>query len=177
MTAGIVLRTKLTQNGEKVRITNGFGNNVNIENNIQHFFTNDTETNNSSKRPHEIYTEKVDGSDEVFARLGTGGADGVEENPMTVKAKKLTVKYSRLKKKNCKYKRKKYLTVKKAKGKVTYKKLKGNKKFSINKKTGKLTVKKGLKKGTYRIKVRVYAKGRRGYMPKKKTVKVTVKVK
>lgn len=60
---------------------------------------------------------------------------------------------------------------------MTYKKVKGNKKISINKKTGRITVKKGLKKGTYKVKIKVRAAGTSKYRSGSKTVVVKVKVK
>ncbi|SDB35803.1 BspA family leucine-rich repeat surface protein [Eubacterium oxidoreducens] len=79
------------------------------------------------------------------------------ENPMVVKAKTATVKYSKLKKKSQKLKVSKVLKVSKAKGTVGYIKESGNKKIKINEKTGNVTVKKGLKKGTYKVKVEVWS--------------------
>ena len=60
-----------------------------------------------------------------------------------------------------------------SKAKLTYKKLSGSKKIIVNKKTGNLTIKKGLKKGTYKVKIRLTS-GDKNYT--KKTKKVTVKV-
>ena len=66
------------------------------------------------------------------------------------------------------------ITAKNAKGKLTYVKKSGNAKITV--KNGKITVKKGLKKGTYTIKVNVKAAGNANW--KAKTVKnVAVKVK
>ncbi len=98
-------------------------------------------------------------------------------NTLTVKAKKPTVKYSKLKKKNQTIAVKNAMTVSKAKGTVTYTKSSGNKKITINKKTGKITVKKGLKKGTYKVKVKVKAAGNTTYKATTKIVTVTIKVK
>lgn len=97
-------------------------------------------------------------------------------NPITVKAKKVTVKYAKVKKKKQTVAAKKAFTVSKAQGKVTYKKLSGNKKITINS-SGKITVKKKLKKGTYKLKVRVTAAGNTKYKAGSKTVTVTIKVK
>ena len=99
------------------------------------------------------------------------------KQPMTVKAKTVTVKASKLKKKNLTVSRSKALTLKKAKGTVTYKKIKGPKKISIDKKTGKITLKKGLKKGSYSLKVKVTAKGTTNYLKGSKTVTIKIKVK
>jgi hypothetical protein len=105
-------------------------------------------------------------------------------NTLKVKAKKPTVKYSKLKKKKQTIAVKKAMTVSEAKGKVTYKissVKKGNKsykkKFSINAKTGKITIKKGLKKGTYKVKIKVKAAGNSTYKAATKTVTVKIKVK
>lgn len=98
------------------------------------------------------------------------------KNPITVKAKKVTIKYSKLKKTNQKVSAKKAFTVSKAKGNVSYKKIKGNKKITIAK-NGTITLKKSLKKGTYYLKVEVKAKGNDEYKSSTKnvTVKITVK--
>ena len=100
------------------------------------------------------------------------------KNPLTVKAKSKSLKAAKLAKK--KYVLKKRITVKKAKGKVTYKNASKKaklKKFKVNKKTGAITVPKGTKKGTYKLKVKVTAKGNANYKTGSKTVKVKVKVK
>jgi hypothetical protein len=99
-----------------------------------------------------------------------------KKNTLTVKAKKPSVKYNRLKKRNQTIARKKALSVSKAKGKVTYTKSKGNRKITVSKKTGKITVKKGLKKGTYKVKIKVKAAGTTTYKALTKTVTVTIKV-
>ena len=65
----------------------------------------------------------------------------------------------------------------KGKGKLSYSKASGNKKITINKKTGKVTVKKGLKKGTYKLKVKVKAAGNADYAAGTKKVTITIKVK
>ena len=101
---------------------------------------------------------------------------------MKVKGKTFTVKSSKLKKKNVKITRKKAVSVARAKGKVTYKfagvkkinaKTKGTgskykmRDFFKVSKSGKITIKrypkKGikqtLKKGTYKVKIKVTAKG------------------
>ena len=50
-------------------------------------------------------------------------------------------------------------------------------KNTFNKKNGKFTVKKGTKKGTYKIKVKVTAKGNKTYKAASKTVTVKIVVK
>ncbi len=98
-------------------------------------------------------------------------------NTLTVKGKTATFKAKSLKKKAQTIDVKKALAVSKAQGKVTYAKKSGNKKITVNKKTGKITVKKGLKKGTYKVYVKVTAAGNAYYKASAKTVKVTIKVK
>lgn len=98
-------------------------------------------------------------------------------NPIKVTAKTKSVKLKKLKKKAQKVK---VLTIKNAQGKVSVKITKAKKiikKFlKINTK-GKLTIKKWkkAKKGTYKIKVQIKAKGNTNY--KSKTINKTVKVK
>ena len=99
------------------------------------------------------------------------------KNPLTVKVKTATVKFAALKKKNQTVKRSKVLAVSKNQGKVTYVKAGGNNKITINKTTGKVTVKKGLKKGTYKVKVKVKAAGTKNYKALTKTVTFKIIVK
>ncbi|MBR0412068.1 MAG: hypothetical protein IJI47_00670, partial [Eubacterium sp.] len=99
-------------------------------------------------------------------------------NPLKIKGKKVTLKASKLADKKQTISVKKAIKfVQKGKGTITYKKIKGNKKITVNKKTGKITVKKGLKKGTYKVKVQVTAAGNSNYKKavKKTTVKIVVK--
>ena len=123
-----------------------------------------------------------------FAYIDADGADRIENgpviitqsknekktNPMTVKGKTIKVKASAGK---TIIKKSKAFKIKDAKGTVTFKKIKGSKKITISSK-GKVTVKKGLKKGKkYKVKVQVRAEGTDKYLPKTKTVTLTVKVK
>lgn len=99
-------------------------------------------------------------------------------NPLSVKGKTASVKYSSLKKKNVTLKAAAVISfVKKGQGTVTYTKASGSSKITIAKKTGKVTVKKGLKKGTYKIKVKVNAAGNANYKAAAKTVTFKVRVK
>ena len=93
--------------------------------------------------------------------------------PMTVKHKNATVKASALKKKAQALS---VLTVGKAQGSVTCRKKSGSPKITVAK-NGKVTVKKGLKKGTYTIKVEVKAAGNTNYKSGAKTVAFRVVVK
>ena len=99
-------------------------------------------------------------------------------NTLKVTAKKpAALKAKTLKKKNLTIKKAKAFSIKGAQGTVTFKKVSGNKKITINKKTGVITVKKGLKKGTYPLKVKVTAAGNAGYKTGSKTVIVKIRVK
>ncbi len=98
------------------------------------------------------------------------------KNPLKVKGKTVKIKETQIKKKAKALGVSKVIkTVKKGQGKVTYKKLSGNKKITVAK-TGKVTVKKGLKKGTYKVKVSVKAAGNDKYNPITKKVTFTIKV-
>ena len=96
-----------------------------------------------------------------------------KENTLKVTAKAKSVNAKKLKKSKVTVSA---ITVKNAKGKVSYKKLSGSKKLSVTKK-GKITVKKGTKKGTYKLKVKITAKGNSQYLARSVTKTVRVKVK
>ena len=103
-------------------------------------------------------------------------------NPLTVKRKTAKIKYSKLKKKKQKLAVSKAMKINDAQGTVTYKlvsvkKAKFKKYFKISTKTGKITVKKKLKKGTYKVKVKVTAAGNNNYNSLTKTVTFKIKVK
>ena len=99
-------------------------------------------------------------------------------NPLKIKAKTATVKYSAVKKKAQTLGVAKVIRfTNKGQGAKTYAKLSGNKKITINKTTGKVTVKKGLKKGTYKVKVKVKAKGNANYKAGARTTTFKVQVK
>jgi hypothetical protein len=93
-------------------------------------------------------------------------------NTMTAKGKTITAKKNKTKT----FKKSKAFSVKSAKGKVTFAKKSGKAKIVVSK-SGKVTVKKGLKKGTYKVKVAVTAAGNGNYLPKTKVVTLKVKVK
>ena len=103
-------------------------------------------------------------------------------NTLKVKGKTVNLKAKKLKKKAQTVKRAKAVTVSKPRGTVKYtlssvSKAKFKKYFKVNAKTGKITMKKGLKKGTYTVKIKVSAAGNGNYLPAAKTAKVIVKVK
>lgn len=93
-------------------------------------------------------------------------------NTITVRKTNRTVKAKKLRKSKLTLK---VFTVKRAKGRVTYKRVSGSKRLKLTK-TGKITIKKGTPKGTYKIKVKLTAKGNARYKPKSvvKTVKISV---
>lgn len=90
---------------------------------------------------------------------------------LTPATKKL--KASKLKKKKQTFKLKATIN---GKGKVTFKKVSGNKKITISK-AGKVTVKKGLKKGTYKVKVKVSIAATGNYKAASATKTIKIKVK
>ncbi|HAM16065.1 MAG TPA: hypothetical protein DCP91_09465 [Eggerthellaceae bacterium] len=98
------------------------------------------------------------------------------DNPLQVKAKKLSASAAKAKKGKQVISAKKTFAVSKAKGKVIYRKVKGDRKIAIAS-NGKVTLGKGLKKGTYRIVVKITAEGNAGYLPKAKRVTITIRVK
>ncbi|MBQ6402080.1 MAG: cadherin repeat domain-containing protein [Firmicutes bacterium] len=120
-------------------------------------------------------------------------------NPLTVKGKTATVKYSKLKKKSRTLDVSKAIVVSNAQGAVSYEKVgvtytkaksvkmskkalkkyqkKAAKKIIINRNTGKITVKKGLKKGTYKMNVNVSAAGNADFYPLTNTATVKIRVK
>jgi len=131
------------------------------------------------------YKNNVKAGTATVTITGKGGYTGtktatfkINKAANTVKAtgKTATVKYKDVKKKAQKLAVKKVVTVSKAKGAVTYKKASGNKNITVDK-SGKVTVKKGLKKGTYSVKVKVTAAGNANYAKATKTVTFKVKVK
>lgn len=94
-----------------------------------------------------------------------------KDQPIKIRATKKVLKAKTIKRKSIKIKP---ITVSKAKGKVTYKVTRTNKnaanalskgKIKYNSQTGKFIVKKGLKKGTYKMRVEVAAKGDFDYEP------------
>ena len=95
-----------------------------------------------------------------------------KKNTLVAKGKTAKVKNG----KAAKIQRKKAIYVAKAKGKVSFKKAKGNSKIVV-KKNGAIVVKKGIKKGTYKVSVKVKAAGKGLYLPvtKKVIVKIVVK--
>ena len=92
-------------------------------------------------------------------------------NPLKMKGKTAAVKYKKIRKKAQTLKTTKVIKFKKkGQGKMAYKLVsakKGKKSFKkyfkVNKKNGKVKIIKGLKKGTYKVKVKVKAAGNANY--------------
>ena len=105
----------------------------------------------------------------------------IAKKALIVKAKTAKIKASTLKNKAMTVKKSKALTIKNVKGKLTYSKVsvtkaKYAKKFTVNKKTGNIKVAKGLKKGTYRVKIKVTDAGNKYYAKRTKTATVKIVV-
>lgn len=100
-------------------------------------------------------------------------------NSLKVKGKKVTISRKALKKKAKTLKINKAIKfINKGKGAKIYAKASGNKNITINSSNGKITVNKNLKKGTYKVKVKVIAAGNKYYNSSAwKTATFTVRVK
>ena len=175
----VLSKTKFTYNGKiqkpSIRTINGMTLKAGTDYTI----------NYPSSKNAGTYTVKIQG---VGAYTGSTKATyriNKAKNPMTVKAKTVSVKKKVLKKKPITIKKSKVLTTKKAKGSCLYKILsvkKGkkdfSKKFKINTKTGNILIKKGLGKGSYQVTVKVRAKGNTNYQSsswKKASFKIKIK--
>lgn len=98
-------------------------------------------------------------------------------NPLRIKGKTAVVHIKKLKKKTVKLAVSKVIRFNnRGQGKLSYNKIKGSGKIQINRKTGKITIRKGLKKGTYRVKILVVAEGNNSYKAGYKTVTCKIKV-
>ena len=99
------------------------------------------------------------------------------KNKMKAKGKTIRLKAADLRGRKVMIKKTKAFKIKSANGKVTF--AKGSmdaKKFSLNRKTGEITVSRGVRKGTYKLTVKVKAAGNKYYRKLTKKVKVTIKV-
>ena len=96
-------------------------------------------------------------------------------NPFSIRAKTVTIKQKKVAKAKQTIAVSKAFYMAKAKGKVTFTRKNGNKKIVIYK-TGKVIVKKGLKKGTYKVKIRVKDSGNANYKARVKNVTLRVRV-
>lgn len=103
------------------------------------------------------------------------------DNTLKAKARPVTIKASALRRKSRSISIKKAMNITGAIGKITYSKVKVVKakyktKFRVNKNTGCITVSKGLKKGIYKITVKVRAAGDEEHLSASKNVTVRIKV-
>ena len=102
-------------------------------------------------------------------------------NLMNVRKKTVKVKASKLRKKKQVIKCSKSMGICTAVGNLEFRLEKVNKKkfkkyFKVNSQNGNITIKRGLKKGTYKLLVRVSAAGNANYLAISRTVTVTIKV-
>ena len=134
------------------------------------------------------YVDNINAGTATVVITGTGNYAGAKTvtfeilragNTLSVKPKTAKVKFKKVRKKNQTLSVFKVLSFKSGgQGAKTYKKLSGNKKILINKTTGKVTVKKKLKKGTYKVKIKVMAAGNENYDASTwKTVTFRIRVK
>ncbi len=102
-----------------------------------------------------------------------------KSNPLKIKGRTAIVKRKALKKKGQTLAVEKVIKfTRKGMGQMTFAKISGNKKITISKTTGKVTVKTGLKKGVYKIKIKVKAAGSPNYKASAwKTATFKIKVK
>ena len=125
----------------------------------------------------------IGGEPVVLTALGSGGDTPYvppspppkKANPISVRGKTVKISYKKLMKKTQTISRKKAISVSNAQGSVRYKKTSGNSKITVNS-SGKFTLKKGLKAGTYKVKVNVTASGNSRYRARTKSATVTIKV-
>ena len=97
-----------------------------------------------------------------------------KSNTVKVTAYAVNVSHSQLKKSTRSFTYRPFW-VSYAQGKVTFAKKSGNKRIKVSK-NGTVTVKKGLKKGTYAVRVKVRAAGNSEYKPKTVTSRLKVRV-
>ena len=132
----------------------------------------------ASSKNAGTYTLTITGKGEYTGSKKMTYKIGKAKNPLAVKGRTAAVKYAKLKNKTQQLSVSKVMKFSaKGKGKMSYVKTSGNKKITINKKNGKVTVGKGLKKGTYKVKVKVKAAGNANYKASAaKTVTFKIKI-
>ena len=148
--------------------------------NVIYSYTNYVERNDDNLRASGTYDTKVTvfyrDQEAQYSMKITVPGNVKKSNPVRVKAKTITVKASQLKKSKKVIARNKAMSVKNAKGTLHYKKISGPGKISVNKKTGKITIGKKLKKGSYKLKVKVTCDGNTYYQKARRTITIRVKV-
>ena len=122
------------------------------------------------------YNNNIDAGTAIMTIEGRGDYQGtivrtfkIKKTAIKISAKTVKLIASELKKKGKTIKVNKAFDITKNTGKTTFTKKSGNKKITISK-SGKVTVKKGLKKGSYTVKVKVKAAGNKNYKAATKTV-------
>ena len=133
-----------------------------------------------------LYENNVDVGTATVYIIGTGKYIGMAQgtfniikakNPVNIVKKTIKVKAKSLKKKNLTVAPLKVIG---AQGGKSFKAVKWNAKakkaLKLNKKTGKITIRKGTRKSTFRVKVKVTAKGNASYLAQKRNVTVTIRV-
>lgn len=131
-----------------------------------------TETQPNTQPSTEIVTQAAEASTAASTETPEIKTNK-KSNPITVKVYNKKVKAKTLKKKAVKIKA---FKITKAKGKVTYKRLKSSsKRLSLISKSGKIKIKKSTKKGKYKYKIKITAKGNNFY--KSKSIIKTIKIK
>lgn len=103
-------------------------------------------------------------------------------NTLSAAGKTRVIKYSKLRKKTQYIAPNYAYSISKARGTVTYAKVSVNskkyaKKFLVNSKTGRITVKRGVRRGTYKLRVKITAAGTAYFKAGSKIVTVIVRVK
>ena len=133
----------------------------------------------SSTKKVGTYTIKISGIDLFSGTVKVIFKINKAYNPLNVKGKIVNVKFSKLKQKTQVLKVSSVVKfINKGQGTLTYNKVNGNKRITINKKSGMVTIKKGLKKGTYKVKVKIKANGNVNYKSSAfKTITFKIKIK
>ena len=123
-------------------------------------------------------TVKIVGTGDYTGKITKTFAIAKAANPLAAKGKTATVKLAKLNNKAQRLATNKVLAItKKGAGTMSYKKVSGSAKIVVSKKTGQVLVKKGLKKGTYAVKVQVTAAGDANHLAsalKPLTIKIKV---
>ena len=123
-------------------------------------------------------TVKIVGTGDYTGKITKTFAIAKAANPLAAKGKTATVKLAKLNNKAQRLATNKVLAItKKGAGTMSYKKVSGSAKIVVSKKTGQVLVKKGLKKGTYAVKVQVEAAGDANHLAsvlKPLTIKIKV---
>ena len=138
----------------------------------------DDEESNEFPETPGLYTFYAVGAGDYYGKTYEVAIKvGMDNTDFKASGKTIKVKIGKKKKttKNKTFAKAKAFKVSGNKGTVTFKKSSGNKKIKVAS-NGKVTVKKGLKKGTYKIKVKVTDKESYEYFAVTKTVTMKVKV-